>query len=414
MDTMQRISSNILRLLDESGATSTDLAKKLGVTRQTLTNYLKGNTIIDTLKLVQIAEFFHVSINELIDGEQDRKFSLLFRTALNYSDSINQCEEKISEYIDRYKLLAKSIGQNVAFSPEQYNLQIEVNSNILDINYELDDYTSKYKITEKLDSEIEQIANDQRRLLGLEDQGALSLIPAIVARGINVIFLDFGTPDMFGLSLCDNVYGSYIFINDENSITAERKLFTLAHEYGHLLLHRPLYSRRMEQHMAAPEKMESKKKSILDAMADCFAGYLLCPYTLAKKHIETLVPLRNLSELVPMKHELQISLSSLMMSLNKYGFIAKSTLTAYFAFLKEQHLEKKEVSPFTENSTLGELFFMAKNKQLTAMLKIASKKGLASIDDVPFFLGISADKASALFAQWIEEANPSTTIDFNM
>ena len=404
---MQTISANILRLLDESGTTSTELAKNLGITRQTLANYLKGNTVIDTLKLLQISDFFNVSVNDLLGCEQNRKPVLLFRTALNYTEAIDQCSEKITSYIERYSQLAKATGRNISFSPEQYNLQIEVDNNIIDINYELDDYTSKYKLTEKLDSELEYIANEQRRLLGLEDLGAISLISAITTRGINVVFLDFGGPDMFGLSVCDNLYGSFIFINDSNAITAERKLFTLAHEYGHLLLHRPLYSKRIEQYMP-----KNNKNSILDSMADCFAGYLLCPYAIIKKNFDTLSALKSLSDLIPIKLSLQISLSSLMTNLHKYNFVNKSTLTSYFTFLKQEKIEKKEISSFIENNTLKGLFQSEKQKQQIILLKSAYKRNLITNSDVEFFLNVSGIVASDIMSSWSVEINTIAAHDF--
>ncbi len=399
MDTNKAIAINILRLLDERKIPATDLAQHLGVTRQTLTNYLKGISIVDSVKLVQIASFFNVSVDELITEKSEQDPAILFRTVLNYQAATDDLSETIANYINRYVKLAKSINRNVCFIPEQYNLSVQYQGSIINVNYECSDYSApKLVLDEELEVEIERIADEQRRLIGMEDKGALSIISALTQRGINIFFKDFYTPDISGLSVCDDTRGCYIFINDNSEISVERKLFTIAHEYAHIILHRPLYKRRIRQYLSS-----SRKKNLLDSMADCFAGYFLCPRKLLLLYNSTLQSFNLLSELFPIKKDLQISLSSLMMGMRRYGYINNTTLSSYFAFLKKNSIDKIELEPIIKDEILKKDYEIVKNAAVIKMLKTAFYRDILIIDDLKFFLNLSDQQAEKYLNEWQSE-----------
>ena len=48
------IGNNIQQKMNETNVSLTDLAQHIDVTRQTMTNYLKGTSIIDSVKLMKI------------------------------------------------------------------------------------------------------------------------------------------------------------------------------------------------------------------------------------------------------------------------------------------------------------------------------------------------------------------------
>ena len=51
--TTKNIAANITRLLEENNLTQGELSAFLNVSRQTLTNYLKGTSTIDSVRLVK-------------------------------------------------------------------------------------------------------------------------------------------------------------------------------------------------------------------------------------------------------------------------------------------------------------------------------------------------------------------------
>lgn len=398
MDTARIIACNIQSLLETEKISIQELASYLGVTRQTLANYIKGNTVVDSVKLVEIAKYFGVSIDALTSTpDVSNRPAILFRTALNYHDATDEFSDRIAEYVYRYNLLAKLTGKNVNFLPEQYNLVLHSdNRSDLNINFDCTDYTdSKYKIDPALEAEIESIANEQRHLLGFEDQGAMFLIVALQQRGINIVFFDFQSNDVSGLSLCDDIQGCFVFVNMQNNMPIERQIFTIAHEYAHLILHRPLYKKRLKQYMGT-----TKKKNLLDAMADCFAGYLLCPRNKLLRYDSILRNFTSISELVPIKLDLQISLSSLMMALKRYGYINSNVLSSYFAFIKKNKIDKAEPHPLSGEATVASQFDILKTAEIKRMLRRAAQLDQLNVDDIRFFLNLSPESSSILFNEW--------------
>lgn len=406
MNTVEIIAQNISSLINERNISISDLADYLGITRQTLANYLKGNSPIDSAKLISIAAFFGVSVDELLPSIESipQPPTALFRTALHYNEADNEIANTILEYITKYQTIAERAGKKHAFLPEQYNLSIEQDGNVIDINFECTDYSaSKLKLNETLEFEIAQIATMQRKMLGLENEGAISLIEAIRHRGINLIFYPFDNTKISGLSICDETYGCFIFVNSNDAISIERQLFTIAHEYAHILLHRPLYKRRMKQYLDP-----KKRKNLLDAMADCFAGYLLCPRALLETYTDKITAFSNngnLALLIPIKRNLQISLSALMMALKRNNYINSNLLSAYFAYLRKNKLEEKEIAGITPDDELGKMFRTVKNSSIEQMLRASGNILSISASDLEFFLNIPNDKAISTLKRWQDEYN---------
>lgn len=406
MNTVDIIANNISSLMNERNVSVSDLADHLGVTRQTMANYLKGSTPIDSVKLISIAAFFGVDVQQLLPPTEKipQTPTALFRTALHYNDADNDVSEIIIEYIEKYQIIAERAGKKSAFIPEQYNLSIEQEGKVIDINFDCTDYSaSKLKLTEALEFEISQIANAQRRILGLENDGAISLIEAIRHRGINLIFLPFDNCKISGLSICDESFGCFIFVNSNTDISIERQLFTVAHEYAHILLHRPLYKRRMRQYLDP-----KKRKNLLDAMADCFAGYLLCPRTLLEPYADKIAVFANngnLALLIPIKRNLQISLSALMMALKRNNFINNSLLSSYFSFLRKNKLEEKEIAGITPEDDLGQRFYAVKDSSIVQMLRSSGNISSITASDLEFFLNLSEATANSVLNEWRAENN---------
>ena len=66
---MTKVSKNIKKLRNEKNLTQEDIAKKLFVTRQTVSSWESGRTQPDIETLVKLSEIFSVSTEELIYGK---------------------------------------------------------------------------------------------------------------------------------------------------------------------------------------------------------------------------------------------------------------------------------------------------------------------------------------------------------
>lgn len=84
--------------------------------------------------------------------------------------------------------------------------------------------------------------------------------------GIKVLILPIASEGFFGLSIGDMDGGPAIVVNDWGRITVERRIFSTAHELGHIILH--------------PESFnagETKEDEEQEWQANLFAGHFLMP-----------------------------------------------------------------------------------------------------------------------------------------
>ena len=68
MELTKVIAENITRLLEENNLTQGELSNYLDISRQTLSNYLRGTSTIDTVRLVKTAEFLGVAPSVLLEN----------------------------------------------------------------------------------------------------------------------------------------------------------------------------------------------------------------------------------------------------------------------------------------------------------------------------------------------------------
>jgi Zn-dependent peptidase ImmA (M78 family) len=106
-----------------------------------------------------------------------------------------------------------------------------------------------------------------REKMGLkENEPVINIYDSLERAGIKV-FLKASLPIIFfGLAIRADDMGPAIFVNANESIALERRIFSAAHELGHLLLH--------------PDSFDvSKKEEIKDEEkeANLFAGHFLVP-----------------------------------------------------------------------------------------------------------------------------------------
>ena len=401
MELTKIIAENITRLLEENNLTQGELSNYLEISRQTLANYLKGTSTIDSVRLVRTARFFNVPVDALLEPHTSSKPSrspMLLRSVVRAHDPIANIESTVFNYLDQYEKLTANFGASSRFLPEQHDLYFNHRGLRLSINYELSKVpAAKFKVDEQLRNEIYHIADSQRRLLGLNDSGAIELIPALIRRGINVFFLDFDSDNIFGLSICDNTHGCCIFVNTHTTIPVERQLFTVAHEFAHIILHRPLFSTE------AGAPLSTQYIELLDKMADEFAGRLLCPPEAVYPYLNYFnapdATLRSIFLVaVRLKRKLHISLSSLLVSLNHYNMISKSITSEYFRWANSTGNKQKEPYAISDDKALSEFFERSKYNHLIELLRRVHAYSAVSADTISYFLDCDSQKANEILS----------------
>ena len=81
-----------------------------------------------------------------------------------------------------------------------------------------------------------------REVLGLkEDEPIGDIVGLMENAGIKIKLCNFELDNFFGFSISESDGGPAIIVNKNKDIAIERQIFTVAHEFGHLLLHPDAY-----------------------------------------------------------------------------------------------------------------------------------------------------------------------------
>ena len=91
-----RLPEIIKKLSDEKGTNQSDLARYLGVTRQTTSLYYSGKITPELSTLIKIAEYFEVSLDYLITGERPEHNQV--RAELGISERAIDLLSEIAQY----------------------------------------------------------------------------------------------------------------------------------------------------------------------------------------------------------------------------------------------------------------------------------------------------------------------------
>ncbi len=410
MNLTSRIANNISVLMNQAHITQNELADCLGLSRQTVSKYLKGSSSLDVAQLEEIARIFRVPVESLFQETSDHGAKICYRFTMNECSVSDNIRDTLIQYVEKFNILSASTGDCSLFIPEHYELFARVKGKRVSINRELEYIINDSdEVDSYVDAQILSIADEQRKKMELKDSGAIALIPALFNIGIRVVFLDFGTSDISGASICDKMCGCFIFVNDNNSLTIERQLFTIAHELGHILLHRPLYS------YYSGELSSNSFSKYLNSMANKFAARLLCPPALLDQYRDELKKARNdLLQILPIavkiKHAAQLSLQSVMASLRDNGYISKPVLDVFFDSIKNANLLSIEPFPILDEKSIREQFYSQKSYYITDLIVKCFFYRILREEDISVLFHWSIDEAHQYYLNIVEEGKKITSL----
>lgn len=360
------IGENIQKLMEENELSNRKLAEIIDVSHPTVGNYLKGKQIINSEKLLILANYFNVQFDYFF-SKNHPKLDLLFRAdkpSENMEGSlINKLKIKFENYIKVVNF------EDVSFIPQTYNLNIKGN-----------------ELTEKDEKKIEKIAIDIRRLLGIENTIPENYYSELEKIGIHVIATTFSNENLFGASSYSNKYGSFIFINSDENIPEERQLLSLFHELGHLLFNRSEYKESEFDSL-----YDYGRSDINEKIANKFAGYLLIPRELVNNYIESRSKKLDMFE---MKHHFKVSIQALYMALNNYSIINDKQYRNFWKRVNSKGWKKREPSPLDKKS------IEYKNSRLIESIKKLYFSDEISLNKVSEVLAINNLETRKMVKKW--------------
>lgn len=372
MNIAEIIGRNIDKARQEKEISHQELAQILGVTRQTVSKYIKGEQAIDSEKLYKLAAFFNKPFEYFIQEGDGEVLRMMFRADFPDDNFTDELKAAIQDRLQKqWEVLGLSGQDMVSFLPPQYKLKISGKKNLTDAEKE----------------EIERVALEQRQQV-LDNYGHQDIYECFEAFGIQIIAQPFHNANIFGLSGFSDEHGAFIIINDDNVIPEERKIFTMIHEYGHLVFHREEYGKSIRNHYSTA-RSDPREKT-----ADYFAGCFLAPRYQVQHWYKRIGNRATLTDLIEFKKELGISLQALVMALKNYGFIDASDVSRFYKIINAKNEKKKEPSPLTA---------IEKNKTYYILVRNLYVSDAISTGRIAELLGISMKDARKQAALWMEE-----------
>ncbi|PWI56578.1 helix-turn-helix domain-containing protein [Sulfoacidibacillus thermotolerans] len=360
------IAKNIDRIRDDQGVTIEELARIVGVTRPTMYKYLRGEQPIDSAKLTKFCEALGVTMRQLVEDEPDI-FAFLFRADNPKKNFTRETQHLLIEHLDEYWSVIEAVGEDrVVMLPPSYRLE--------------------GKLDDVMKAQIRDIADRTRNALGVDGYVGKLIFQVLEDWHIHILAYQFGR-EIDALSAYTQKRGAFIVVNDDAAIPEERKIFSVAHELGHLLLHRDQYRQNGEAYAKARGNHEER-------MANFFASYFLIPRAHLNECVTVLHRSQNkLRDILQLKREFGVSAQALILALHNENVLSRTE----YGYLKKQ-LESR-----FGNNEPNPMPYVEKNIRAKALLRRFHADECISISKVVSVLGISHEDANKLLAEWERE-----------
>ncbi len=173
------------------------------------------------------------------------------------------------------------------------------------------------------------VANELRRVWRVPEGPIHNLTELLESAGAIVVYMDFGSRKLFGMSCWATEDHPLFIINSQ--LSPEDARFTLAHETGHLLMH------------------EHPSTSDIEQEADDFAGEFLAPRRLIRPSLHGL----SFEKLPILKEHWRLPMKAIIKRAERIGAINRNASVRLYKQFSARGYNSREPSPVaTEPATL--------------------------------------------------------------
>jgi len=338
---------NLIRIYrEQAGLPQADLGRSLGVTRQTIAAWEKGDREPSVVQITQIAQALGIAVELLLPSTHDipavEDRGLMFR-ADEPAALTPQLRAALSRKADDYTFVEHLAGE-VPTLPEMRPL---------------DGYDAHV---------VEAVAREIRDWLGMGEGCPLGDAVALLeAKGLKVILHPL--PDeISGFSGYTETSGASIFINANHP--TDRKFFTGLHELAHLIFHRQDYRRPNEK---------ATRHDPREKVANHFAGAVLLPEEVIRRELygyrNRWLPEPLLSD---MKRRYGVSMRTVLYRAAQAGLISQKQQGQQIGQLNKKYGADKEgveLPPIQHLTRLERIVFLALLKEEITISRAAEILG---------------------------------------
>lgn len=305
---LQVLARNVRRLRTAKNFSQKKLADSAGLSLLAIKNLenSKSKPRINTLEL--IARTLDVKLQDLFLPVRELK-TVRFRSNKKMQNRENILA-KVSRWLDDYNYLENILNESVPFRLEAIQNRCS-KENI---------FTASELCRDALELSPGTPIHD---ICGLFDDA-----------GIKLYTISYASDDFFGLSIAKEDGGPAIVVNTWERISIERRIFSAAHELGHLMLHQNAYNVN-----------ETKENKVEEKEADLFAGHFLMPDEGFRQAWKGASGLYWLDRVFKVKHLFHVSYKTVLFRLIEHN-LADSSIWKEFSIKYQQRFNRK--LPFKE------------------------------------------------------------------
>ncbi len=242
----------------------------------------------------------------------------------------------------------------------------------------------------------EEAADEARENLELPCEKCIPDICELLEKaGVKIFLIESRLNKFFGLSVGEPDKGPAIAVNTDDSIPVERRIFTAAHELGHIILHGDSY--------VSDQLWENKEQ---EDEANRFAGYFLMPQESFNIIWDENRGLHWVDSVLHTKRRFRVSYKTVLkrlidMGLTDRGIYKKfnnSYRLRYNKILKYKEEPDLPEKKSEEPSRLDNADFM--EDRLNRLVRDAVEKDLIGISRAAEILNISIVEMRELIREW--------------
>ncbi len=243
------IPQNIKRIRTSRGLSQADVAQAASLSRQAFGSIETGQAEPRVSSLQRIARALDVALPELLAGPPHLS-GVRFRSSKPRGRKAQAIRDQVvfdvARWLKNFNALEESLDQRKP--------------------YAMQGVADRLAAVSASNRPVEA-ARVTRKALGLrKDEPIRDICGLLESAGVKVQVQKLPIEDLFGLSVAPGDGGPAVVVNVRKDISVERRIFTVAHELGHLLLHPHAYDVRE----LAEDHDEEKE-------ADLFAAHFLMP-----------------------------------------------------------------------------------------------------------------------------------------
>lgn len=349
---------NLRRFMKLKNISIQQLAINSDLGTATLSNILNYKTSPSLATTEKIAKALSISTNDLFQDVPKLK-TLKYRTnkiTAREIPELDYLQMNIAFWLQDYAKLEEQLKEKIPFSLSYIKEKDPKNAAL-------------------------QVRDYFQKIFNIPKEAPLfDLIQIVENCGIKIKILPFGFKQTFGMSVGLDENGPAIIINDDNTISTERKRFTIAHELGHLILHSRMYT--------DPDQNENDD---MEKEADAFASELLMPEESFVKQWNSCVSLNYVDSVLKVKQYFGVSYKTVIYRLSE---ITKRDDLYRLFYIKYKWQKNHDLKNHYEPLPLDKDFY--KNTFFTSLVIQAYKKNLITNEEAAQLLNLSIDDLNEL------------------